>query len=45
MEDDIAKETPSPSPEPTWEKPVVTYNWVEVTEQFNAACDGMFGFY
>ena len=40
----IPKETPSPSPVPNWDQtpdaPTMTYNWVDVTEDFKSACQG-----
>nr|CAB3264177.1 N-alpha-acetyltransferase 35, NatC auxiliary subunit-like [Phallusia mammillata] len=43
MNEDVPKETPSPSPVPQWEQPPpapeVTYNWVEVTDEFEKACN------
>ena len=39
----IPKETPSPSPVPIWDQPpdapIMTYNWVDITENFKEACN------
>ena len=44
VEDGLPKETPSPSPVPEWEQlpdaPTMTYNWVDITEDFKVACQG-----
>jgi len=44
VENDIPNETPSPSPVPNWDQPpdapTMTYNWVDITEDFKVACQG-----
>jgi len=46
MSENVPKETPSPSPVPIWDQPPdapeITYNWIDVTEEFDRACSGGF---